>query len=83
MMTAPTLAVDLPATAPLRRPRRHRLHTTVQTLLPQATCREGCDLGGGLYTPAAILAADHARATGHTTVVTAATSTVYRPEVRS
>lgn len=80
-MTAPTLAVQLPATVQLARPRRHRLHTTVQTLLPQATCREHCDLPGGLYSTAALIAADHARATGHVTVVTAATSTVYRPQV--
>ena len=81
-MTAPTVAVPLPATVPLRRPRRYRLATQTQTLLPQATCREHCDLPGGLYSTAALIAADHARATGHVTVVTAATSTVYRPEVR-
>jgi len=81
MTVALTLAVQLPATVPLAQPRRHRLHTQVTNLPPQATCREHCDLPGGIYSTAALIAADHARATGHVTVVTAASSTVYRPQV--
>jgi len=77
MMTA---TVALPAPAPTITLRTRLLRHTVR-LAPEAVCADCHDrLDAGLYSSPLQVAEAHARATGHTVVITSAEATTIRPE---